>query len=132
MRKLRNIEVELNDNRISTSWKWFNVGVHTSTTWFHFEMNISSFPGFLWKKNPVKRFTKIVLTNQKNTEQILKWSRKNSKTLKLFKSFSAIQSLKISALPNHGSRLFLQTLTMQPHSTHLPQLFWCATVLNNK
>ena len=44
----------------------FNVEVYSRSTWFHFELNLS-------------RFAKIILTNKKNPEYFLKYSRKKTK-----------------------------------------------------
>ena len=52
---LLNIFSQANDHCISTSWKWFNIEVYSRSTWFYFELNLSYFFGFLWKKNPVKK-----------------------------------------------------------------------------
>ena len=72
---------EANVSRISISWKWVNAEVYTRSIWFHFELNLSSFSGFLWKKSLVKRkmLAKIILAN--------KCSGKNTKVSTPFEPF---------------------------------------------
>ena len=65
-----------NDNRVSTSWKWFNIKVYTRSTWFHFEVDLAFYEKTLVKR---KRYTKIILTNKKNPEKNWKCSGKNIK-----------------------------------------------------
>ena len=43
-----------NDDRVSTSWKWFNMEVYTRFTWFHFTLDLSYFSGFLRKRPLLK------------------------------------------------------------------------------
>ena len=59
------------DNRVSTSWKWFNMEVYARFTWFHFKLDL-----WIFKKKTLvkrKRFAK------KNPEKLWKCSGKTKK-----------------------------------------------------
>ena len=96
-----------------------NMKVDSRSAQFHFELNLSKFSGFLRQKTRVKRkrLGQIILTNKKNPEYFLKYSRKKTKISKPFAPFQTIQNLTFSSLTNHGGRHFFKPL--------LPQLFQC-------
>ena len=77
-----------NDSRVSTSWKWFNIEVYTRSTWFHFELDLSQFSGFLLKKTLVKKNDrKNYLDKQEKFWKFFKILRKKHKNSKPFGLF---------------------------------------------
>ena len=111
-----------NDNRISPSWKWFNIQVYARSTWFYVELSLSWFSGFFWKKPPfflfdLQWFTKTVLTNKKNPEHISRYRHANWKScdkwsLTYFKSILkfCIPTMYNFAIIYHWNLLFLKKL----------------------
>ena len=79
---------QANVDRISTSWKWLDVEVYTKSIWFHFELNLSSFSRFLWKKPCKKTFSQKLFWQTGKILNIFKnVPEKNSKISKPFELF---------------------------------------------
>ena len=67
------------------------------------------------------------MTNKKNPEYFLKYSRKKTKVSKPFAPFQTIQNLKFSYSANHGGQHFFKP-SPPPTPTH-PNYFSAATAL---
>ena len=74
---------QANDNRISTSSKWFNMEVYTRSSWFYFELIFLNFPDF-YEKSPCKKekVGKNCFDEQEKSLTYLKMLRKKHKNFK--------------------------------------------------
>ena len=101
-----------------------NIEVYSRSTWFHFELDLSKFSGFLWKSHCKKKKIYINYFDEKEKPWIFfKISQKKNKN---FKGISVLDHLKpkIFFVGQPWWPTFFQTLTLN--------YFSAATALSRK